>query len=97
MTNTSLNSTSASNDRIFAPLNIPLYRRCQTLTIAVWWTFPWFCLFLSIVLLRSDSWFVSGAMLLYIIWMATLRTHPKRGGHKQQWLRRSIWWKWYAG
>jgi len=97
MTNTSTNSTSSSDNRIFAPLNIPLYRRCQTLTIVVWWILPWFCLFLTITLLRSDSWLISGAMLLYLIWMVTLRKHPKQGGHRQQWLRRITWWKWYAG
>ncbi len=92
-----LNSTTSPSNRIFAPLNIPWHRRCQTLTLLVWWLLPWSCLILTIVLLRSDRWYISGGMILYIIWMITLRKYPKTGGHRQQWLRRLVWWKWYAG
>ncbi len=92
-----LNSTSSPSNRIFAPLNIPWYRRCQTLTILVWWLLPWSCLILTIVLLRSDRWYISGGTILYITWMIAFRKHPKEGGHRQQWLRRLFWWKWYAG
>lgn len=92
-----VNPTSSSTNRIFAPLNIPWYRRCQTLTILVWWLLPWSCLLLTIVLLRSDSWFIFGGMILYITWMIVIRKYPKEGGHRQQWLRRLVWWKWYAG
>ena len=90
-------SSTTNTNRIFAPLNIPFRRRLQTLTIAVWWLLPWLCLFLTIALLRSDRWYLSGGMILYITWMIAFRTHPKEGGHRQQWLRRSFWWKWYAG
>ena len=87
----------SSDDRIFAPLNIPLRRRCQTLAIIVWWLLPWSCLLLTVVLLRSDRWYISVGMVLYITWMIAFRKYHKEGGHRQQWLRRSFWWKWYAG
>ena len=49
-TNKPKNATSSSNDQIFAPLNIPWHRRCETLTILVWWLLPWSCLGVSIKL-----------------------------------------------
>ena len=82
---------------IFAPLNIPLYRRRQTLTILVWCLTPWFCLYLSFVLLRCDNWYVVGAFLAYLTWMTFFQKYPREGGMKQQWFRRLQWWKWFAG
>lgn len=95
---TTENSTkSSSSHRIFAPLNIPLYRRCQTLSVVVWILMPWVSLYLAIRFLRSDSWYLTGSFLLYLLWMLVFRTYPKEGGHRQQWLRRFIWWKWFVG
>lgn len=82
---------------IFAPLNIPLYRRRQTLTILIWFLSPWFCLYLSFILLRSDNWYVVGAFIAYLTWMVFFQKYPREGGMKQQWLRRLQWWKWFAG
>jgi hypothetical protein len=90
------NQPASSDHRIFAPLNIPWHRRCETLTILVWWLMPWACLYLTIVLLRSNSWYLTGSILLYILWMIVFRKYPKEGGHRQQWLRRLFWWKWFA-
>ena len=89
-------SSSSSPDRVFAPLNIPWHRRCETLTIVVWWLMPWVCLYLSIVFFRSDRWYFSWGILFYIIWMVAFRKSPKQGGLRQQWLRRLFWWKWFA-
>lgn len=89
-------SSSSTTNRTWAPLNIPWHRRCETLTIVAWWLTPWFCLYLSIAFLRSDRWYLSWGMLLYIAWMIVFRKFPKEGGHRQQWLRRSFWWKWYT-
>ncbi|CAF0857158.1 unnamed protein product [Adineta steineri] len=89
-------STSASNDRIFAPLNIPWYRRCQTLTLVIWWLSPWYCLYLTFHLLFFDRWYSTICILLYMAWMYLFRTFPKTGGHRQQWLRKLIWWEWFS-
>lgn len=82
---------------IFAPLNIPLYRRRQTLTLLVWFLSPWFCLYVSFMFLRSDNWYVVGAFIAYLTWMVFFQKYPREGGMKQQWLRRLQWWKWFAG
>lgn len=89
-------SVPSTNNRFWAPLNIPLHRRCETLAIVLWWLLPWFCIYLTIAFLRSDRWYLCWGTLLYIGWMIVGRKYPKEGGCRQQWLRRSFWWKWYA-
>jgi len=83
--------------RTFAPLNTPLYRRRQTLTILVTFLMPWICLYLSLVLLRYRNWYVVGTFIAYLTWMAFFQKYPREGGLKQQWFRRLRWWKWFAG
>jgi hypothetical protein len=85
------------NHRTFAPLNIPLSRRRQTLTILVWFLLPWFCLSLSFVLLRCQNWYVVSVFIGYLTWMVFFQKYPRTGGMKQQWLRRLSWWTWFAG
>lgn len=88
--------TPTSAQRTFAPLNIPLSRRRETLTILVWFLSPWFCLYLSLILLRCNNWYIVGAFVLYLTWMMFLQKYPREGGYRQQWLRRFVWWKWFA-
>ncbi|CAF2778992.1 unnamed protein product [Rotaria sp. Silwood2] len=88
--------TSSLTNRIFAPLNTPWHRRCQTLSVLVWLLMPWFCLYLTLCFLRADCWCLTGCFLLYLGWMFLFRKYPKEGGHRQQWLRRLVWWKWFA-
>ncbi|CAF1490504.1 unnamed protein product [Rotaria sp. Silwood1] len=83
--------------RVFAPLNTPMYRRRQTLTIFVGFIVPWFCLYISLQCLRSDNPYIFYCFLVYLSWMVLFRKHPRQGGLKQQWLRRLVWWKWFAG
>ncbi|CAF1228957.1 unnamed protein product [Adineta ricciae] len=87
---------STPTNRTFAPLNIPLYRRRQTLTILTWFLMPWICLYISLVLLRCHNWYVVGAFIAYLTWMVFFQKYPYEGGLKQQWLRRLKWWKWFA-
>lgn len=82
---------------IFAPLNIPLYRRRQTLVILVWFLMPWVCLYISLALLRCHNWYIVGTFIAYLTWMVFFQKFPREGGLKQQWLRRLVWWKWFAG
>jgi hypothetical protein len=83
--------------RTFAPLNIPMYRRRQTLTILVWFLMPWTCLYLSLVLLRCHNWYIVSSFIIYLTWMVFFQKYPRQGGLKVQWLRRLDWWKWFAG
>ncbi|CAF2355548.1 unnamed protein product [Rotaria sp. Silwood2] len=82
--------------RTFAPLNTPLYRRRQTLTILVWFLMPWICLYISLLLLRCHNWYIVGAFIAYLTWMGFFQKYPRQGGLKQQWFRRLKWWKWFA-
>jgi hypothetical protein len=93
------NTTVASslNQRTFAPLNIPLSRRRETLTILVWFMMPWTCFYLSFVLLRSNNWYIVCTFVLYLTWMMFLQKYPRQGGFRQQWLRRLEWWHWFSG
>jgi len=84
-------------NQIFAPLNTPLYRRRQTLTILVALLMPWIFLYISFLLLRCDNWYVVGTFIAYLTWMVFFQKYPREGGLKQQWLRRLVWWKWFAG
>ena len=90
-------ATPTAPQRTFAPLNIPLSRRRETLTILVWFLSPWFCLYLSLVILRCNNWYIVGAFVLYLTWMMFLQKYPREGGYRQQWLRRLVWWKWFSG
>ncbi|CAF1556134.1 unnamed protein product [Rotaria sp. Silwood1] len=89
-------SKSSSKQRIFAPLNIPWHRRCQTLSVLVCSLLPWFCIYLTICFLRADRWYIFGSFLIYLIWMAMFRNYPTHGGCRQQWFRRLIFWKWFV-
>jgi hypothetical protein len=82
---------------IFAPLNTPLYRRRQTLAILVSFLMPWVCLYISLVLLRCQNWYIVGTFIAYLTWMVFFQKFPREGGLKQQWLRRLQFWKWFGG
>ena len=89
--------TNVSQHRTFAPMNIPLSRRRQTLTILVWFLMPWTCFYFTFVLLRSHNWIILGLTVLYLTWMMLFQRFPREGGLKQQWLRRLKWWTWFSG
>uniref|UniRef100_A0A4D5RZJ4 Acyltransferase n=1 Tax=Ixodes scapularis TaxID=6945 RepID=A0A4D5RZJ4_IXOSC len=82
----------------FAPLNIPLRRRMQTLAAL----FCAFLFFLNVVwgaalfayLLFFTSFYY--VPLLYTIWLVYDFKRPKRGGRPNGWVRRWLVWK-YAG
>ncbi|CAF1190940.1 unnamed protein product [Rotaria sp. Silwood1] len=92
----SMTAQSSPTNRTFAPFNTPMYRRRQTLTILVSFLMPWFCLYLSLLLLRSKNWYLFFGFIAYLTWMVFFRKYPRQGGLKQLWLRRLVWWKWFA-
>ncbi|CAF3632578.1 unnamed protein product, partial [Rotaria socialis] len=79
LTNQSEQLTLTTNHRTFAPLNTPLYRRRQTLTILVWFTVPWICLYISFVLLRCHNWYIVASFIAYLTWMVFFQTFSRRG------------------
>ena len=89
--------TPTSVNRTFAPLNIPLSRRRETFTLLVWFLIPWTCLYLSLVLLRCNNWYIVSAFIVYLTWMMFFQRYPREGGHRQQWFRRLGCWTWFAG
>jgi hypothetical protein len=96
-TESMVTSPKSSVRRTFAPLNTPFYRRRQTLTILVFWVMPWFCLYISLLLLRSNNWYIFLGFIAYLTWMVFFRKYPRQGGLRQQWFRRLAWWTWFAG
>ena len=96
-TEESITHSNKPFSRTFAPLNTPLHRRRQTLIILIWLVLPWLCLYLSFILLRCHNWYILSCFLAYLTWMFIFQKYPQEGGLKQQWFRRAIWWKWFAG
>lgn len=78
----------------FAPLNIPLSRRMQTLCALQWvmtFLFGGFgCLFFCIYLMFTRFYWIP---LLYSVWYLYDRKSAETGGHYIRWIRNSIVWK----
>jgi len=80
----------------FAPLNVPLKRRLQTLAV-LQWTLSFFfmglsCIALLITLLFTRFYWLT---LLYGIWYVYDFYQPERGGRRSEWIRRWSVWKHY--
>lgn len=78
----------------FAPLNIPLSRRIQTLC-TLQWTLTFLIggfgsLFLFIYLLFTNYYWIP---LLYLVWYVYDRNTAETGGNPIGWIRRSFVWK----
>ncbi|KAM0755391.1 diacylglycerol acyltransferase [Meredithblackwellia eburnea MCA 4105] len=79
----------------FAPLVVPRARRLQTLAVLCWTTalplsFGLFFFLCSIPLLWP-------IIVPYLIWMLFIDQAAVRGGRKSEWIRKSRFWKWFAG
>lgn len=80
----------------FAPLNIPLKRRLQTLAAAAWFVVMAFggfiCLLIAIyMVLFSTLW---SGVLLYVIWAWTVdKDQCEQGGRRNEWVRSWRWWR----
>lgn len=80
----------------FAPINIPVSRRLQTLAAAAWFVTMAFgglicLLFAGYLVLFSSIW---SAVLLYIVWTRFADNETcERGGRRIEWVRDWIWWK----
>lgn len=80
----------------FAPFHVPMERRRQTFSVAVWALIApisWF-LILYCTLLTSSN-FIRLLFFAYCVWIF-LDESPFNGGHPQSWLRKSVLWTWFA-
>ncbi|KAJ8971564.1 hypothetical protein NQ317_004118 [Molorchus minor] len=80
----------------FAPLNVPLERRLQTLAAAAWMITMAFggytCLFIALyTLIFTRLWWLT-ALYLFWIWMVDVEVSEK-GGRPRQWVRSWMWWR----
>lgn len=82
----------------FAPLNVPLERRLQTLATGLWFVVMAFGgfmgLFFSIylILFTKFRWI----SLLYLLWIWFDRDACNRGGRANDWVRSWSWWKYFV-
>ncbi|KAF2886935.1 hypothetical protein ILUMI_19238 [Ignelater luminosus] len=80
----------------FAPVNIPLRRRFQTLAAAAWFIVMAFGgligLLFSLYLIVCTRWWL--LTLVYLIWAWGLDKETcEKGGRRVEWVRGWIWWK----
>ncbi len=77
----------------FAPLNIPMERRMQTLTVAIWSYLQIFCIVISILLLLIFPFTIP--MLMYLAWIYIDKA-PSKVTRPWSAFKRANWWKHFA-
>uniref|UniRef100_A0A1B6EFZ4 Acyltransferase n=1 Tax=Clastoptera arizonana TaxID=38151 RepID=A0A1B6EFZ4_9HEMI len=81
----------------FAPLDIPLERRLQTLAAACWFGtlafLPFIGLFTLIYFILFTRYWMFG--LLYATWICYDRKISENGGRRFQWIRNWRWWHYF--
>ncbi|XP_073943318.1 2-acylglycerol O-acyltransferase 2-A-like isoform X2 [Choristoneura fumiferana] len=80
----------------WAPYNVPMARRLQTLGAVGWISLillgeP-FSIYLYIKLLYSDYWWLA---VMYAVWMLRDIDTPSRGGRRFEFVRNWSWWRFY--
>jgi len=79
----------------FSVLNVPMYRRRQTLALTCSSFFALFCCVFALLLIRASGW-IFYAFLAYVTWMLLFQTFHFDGyGLKWEAFRRLTWWKWF--
>lgn len=80
----------------WAPLNVPMSRRLQTLAATAWVCLALFgqgtLLYLFLTLLYSDYWWLG---ILYAAWMLNDIDVCHKGGRTVQWVRNWGWWNYF--
>lgn len=84
----------------FAPLNVPLKRRLQTLAVALWFiniAFGDIWGFLLMIFLIFYGGIFRYLTLLYLVWMYYDRETGNTGGRRSlRWLKNNIWMRYYV-
>ncbi|XP_004922950.1 2-acylglycerol O-acyltransferase 2-A [Bombyx mori] len=80
----------------WAPLDVPMHRRLQTLAVAAWVFLAIFgegiMLYFFIKLLYSSFWWLA---FLYAVWMMSDIGICHKGGRTVQWVRNWGWWNYF--
>ncbi|XP_065157473.1 2-acylglycerol O-acyltransferase 1-like isoform X2 [Atheta coriaria] len=82
----------------WAPLNVPLQRRLQTLAAGCWFVIMAFGGFMMWILTAYLIFFTSywWLTLIYILWIKTLdKDTCEEGGRKSEWVRSWTWWRYF--
>ncbi|KAJ8921379.1 hypothetical protein NQ315_002995 [Exocentrus adspersus] len=80
----------------FAPLNVPMERRLQTLAAAAWMIVMAFGGFIGLLialylLTFTSFWFITG---VYLLWAWFIDADiAERGGRPSKWVRSWLWWR----
>ncbi|XP_059049698.1 2-acylglycerol O-acyltransferase 2-A-like, partial [Achroia grisella] len=81
----------------WAPRDVPMIRRLQTLAAAAWISLILFGEAISIYLLYrlvySRLWWVA---FLYLVWMINDIDTCNKGGRRWEWVRNWAWWRYYC-
>lgn len=79
----------------FAPLNIPLERRLQTLAACAWFVTlgfgPTLCILFMLYLILWTRYSILA--ILYLVWIWYDRDVSNRGGRRSDWARQWMWWE----
>ncbi|XP_015726817.1 2-acylglycerol O-acyltransferase 1 [Coturnix japonica] len=80
----------------FAPINVPLKRRIQTVAV-LQWIFSFlllgqFCCGLFLLLILSNFWFLG---VLYLLWLYLDWETPCAGGRRSQWVKNWTVWNYF--
>jgi hypothetical protein len=79
----------------FAPLNVPLYRRRQTLALALSSFWSLVCVGVALLCIRSTG-VIFWSFLAYVTWLLLFADFYKDGkGLKSERFRRMVWWRWF--
>jgi len=89
-------SLSSSTGIEFAPIDIPMKRRRQTLAVLVWSSMYLIALVLNFVAIRYWSGWKFYLYLFYLCWKGMYQTFHRNGGLPIPWFRHSVLWKWFT-
>lgn len=81
----------------FAPVNIPIKRRVETLSAASWIFSLIFaglvcCLLTLYLIMYTRFWWIT---ILYLVWMVIDRHTGEAGGRRISWVRSWEWWSYF--
>ncbi|KAI9591280.1 diacylglycerol acyltransferase [Syncephalis fuscata] len=77
----------------FAPLNVPRQRRLQTLAVLLWILMLPICLSIFLYCVwHAATWPLVTAYMTFMYFDVA----PEHGGRKIEWMRRLIFWRWFA-
>ncbi|XP_053603376.1 2-acylglycerol O-acyltransferase 1-like [Plodia interpunctella] len=80
----------------WAPTDIPMNRRLQTLAATGWICLVLFgeafCIYVLIALVYSSYWWLA---IVYCVWMMNDIDISNKGGRRSEWVRNWSWWSYY--